>query len=47
MPWKRPFHFAGSQTAMWIGLPAESVWVSATSQKSGRPVMGVVVPGGV
>jgi hypothetical protein len=37
-PWKRPFQVDGSQTSMWIGLPAESVWVSVTSQKAGSPV---------
>ena len=47
MPWNRPFHLAGSQTAMSIGFPAWSVWVRPTAQKSGSPVIGVVVPGGV
>lgn len=32
---------------MLIGLPAGSVWTRLTSQKSGRPVIGVVAPGGV
>lgn len=46
MPWNRPFQVAVSQTAMWIRLPAWSVWVRLTAQKSGSPVTGVAVPGG-
>src|SRR5882724_1862180 len=39
IPWNRPFQFRGSHTSMLIGLPAGSVWVMATSQNAGRPVM--------
>ena len=38
MPWNRPFHVVGSQTAMWMGWPAGSAWVRATAQKLGSPV---------